>query len=161
MGFKINLFIAMKMTYNAKIEGGKLKLTNKSGFINDIGVFEGKEVVLTVERKKNKRSLQQGRYYWGCVVPIVKEGLIDMGWERDKIGSSERVHELLKHLFCAKIELANEVTGEVIEMPPTTTELTTTGMMDYIDDIQRWAAEFLGIHIPDPGQQVEFNASGW
>lgn len=151
----------MKLKYTAKAESGALKIQNRKGLVDDLRQLEGKVLTLTIERKRNSRSNQQNRYYWGCVVPIVKEGLIDMGWERDKIGSSDQVHELLKHLFCKKIDLINEVTGEVIEMPPTTTELTTTGMMDYIEDIQRWATEFLGIHIPDPGQQVEFNADGW
>lgn len=161
MGFKVKLFTGMKMIYNAKVEGGRLKLTNKAGFINDMAVFEGKDLVLTVERKRKKRSLQQGRYYWGCVVPIIRQGLIDAGWERDKIGSSEQVHELLKYLFCKKIEVFNEDTGEVLELPATTTQLSTTEMMEYLEDIKKWAAEFLGVYIPDPNEQLEFGADGW
>lgn len=144
----------MKLTYNARSLNGSLKIQNRFQLVQDLQNLEGKDLVLTIERKKKKRSGPQNRYYWSVVVPIVRSGLIDAGWEREKIAGSEQVHELLKHLFCKKVELINENTGEVIEMPPTTTSLTTTDMMEYIEDIQRWSAEFLGVIIPDPGEQM-------
>lgn len=147
----------MKLTYFAKAENGTLKVTNRKGLVDDLLRMDGKQLVLTIEKKKNTRSLAQNRYYWGVVVPIVRAGLIDAGWEREKINNSEAVHELLKSIFCPKRELINENTGEVLELPPTTTGLSTTGMMEYFADIQRWAMEFLGCTVPDPGEQVEMN----
>lgn len=151
----------MKLRYSAKAEGGSLKIQNRKGLVEDLHHLEGKQLILTIERKKKTRSHPQNRYYWGCVVPIIRHGLIDAGWERDKIGSSEQVHELIKHLFCKKIEVFNEDTGEVLELPATTTQLSTTEMMEYIEDIKKWAAEFLGVYIPDPNEQLEFGADGW
>lgn len=149
----------MKLTYFAKAENGALKITNRKGLVEDLHRLEGKQLVLTIERKKKTRSNLQNRYYWGQVIPIVRSGLIDAGWEREKVNNSEVVHELLKSMFCPKKEVINEHTGEVLELPPTTTGLTTTGMMDYFADIQRWSSEFLGIYIPEPNEQtmMEFN----
>lgn len=144
----------MKLKYYAVAQNGRLKITNRNGLVEDLLAMDGKQLVVTIEKKRKSRSLQQLRYYWGVVVPIVRSGLIDAGWEREKVNSSEMVHEVLKTLFCPKDEMYNEQTGEVMELPPTTTGLSTTGMMAYFSDIQRWAAEFLNIHIPDPGEQV-------
>ena len=30
--------------------------------------FEGKDVIVTIEKRKSKRSEQQNKYYWGCVI---------------------------------------------------------------------------------------------
>jgi len=147
----------MKLAYNAKAVNGALKITNRNALVQDLEALEGKELILTIERKKKKRSLNQNGYYWSCVVPIVKQGLLDAGWEREKVNSNDAVHELLKHLFCPQLEVVNEQTGEVMKMPPTTTALTTTNMMEYFEDITRWAAEFLNITIPEPNEVMTLN----
>lgn len=146
----------MKLRYFGKVENGKLKITNRKGMLSDLQCFEGKSVELTLSRRRNTRSNQQNAYMWGCVIPIVRQGLIDAGWEREKVNSAEVVHELLKDMFCPREEVVNENTGEVMRLPSTTTNITTTQMMEYIADIQRWGAEFLGIQIPDPNEQTKF-----
>ena len=30
--------------------------------------FEGKDVIVTIEKRKSKRSEQQNKYYWACVI---------------------------------------------------------------------------------------------
>lgn len=144
----------MKLQYFATVKQGRLIIQNRKSFNFDIEALEGKQLVLTIEKKRKSRSLPQNRYYWAAVVPIIREGLIDAGWTREDVGTLEQVHEILKHKFCKVTEIVNTDTGEILSMPPTTTQLTTTDMMDYIDDIKRWAAEFLGIVIPDPNEQV-------
>lgn len=146
----------MKLRYFGKVENGKLKITNRKGMLSDIERFEGKSVELTLSRRRNTRSNQQNAYMWGCVIPIVRQGLIDAGWEREKVNSAEVVHEILKDLFCPREEVVNENTGEVMRLPATTTNITTTQMMEYISDIQRWASEFLGVYIPEPNEQTKF-----
>lgn len=145
----------MKLRYFGKVENGQIKITNRNGMLSDLQRFEGKSVELTLSRRRNTRSNSQNAYMWGCVIPIVRQGLIDAGWEREKVNSAEVVHELLKDMFCPREEVINENTGEVMRLPATTTNITTTQMMEYIADIQRWGAEFLGINIPDPNEQIQ------
>lgn len=147
----------MKLQYFAKAQDGSLKVTNRQSLVKDLKSLEGKDLVVTIERRKKKRSHPQNRYMWAVVIPIVKQGLIDAGWEREKVNNSEVVHELLKSMFCPKREVINHATGEVLELPATTTSLTTTQMMEYFEDIQRWGAEFLGIYIPEPNEQMELD----
>lgn len=30
--------------------------------------FEGKDVIVTIEKRKSKRSEQSNKYYWACVI---------------------------------------------------------------------------------------------
>ena len=106
-----------------------------------------------VEIQNNKhRSTQQNRYYFGCVLPLVKDGLIEVGYR--EINSNESVHDLMKFMFLKK-QIVNEQTGEVIETIGSTTDLTTIEFNDYIDRIAQFAAEFLGLAIPPPNTQVD------
>lgn len=87
----------------------------------------------------------------GCGDNDDHQALKDAGWQ---FGIAE-THDLMKAKFL-KVEKVNEKTGEIITSIGTTTSITTTEMMDYIASIQQWAAEFLNIDIPDPGEQLEF-----
>lgn len=118
------------------------------------GLKNGRHQV-TIE-SKNNRSIQQNRYYHGVVVPIVKDGLRDAGF--GEVKSSADAHEILKYLFLKK-RIVNEETGEVIELLGTTTILTTIEFNEFVDEIIRWASEYLGIQIPLPNEQMEFFTS--
>ena len=109
--------------------------------------------VVKVSKYKAKRSLNQNAYYWGVVVNCVRDGLLDMGFDRSML-SAENIHEMLKAKFL-KQDIANDQ-GEFITMIKGSSELNKLEFMDYIDDVHRWAAEFLSINIPSPGQQGDF-----
>lgn len=99
--------------------------------------------------KRSKRSLNQNRYYWGICVKMVHDGLKDLGHEV----TLEETHDFLKAKFNYN-EIVNESTGEVVSIPKSTTELSKTDFMEYIEKIQRFAAEFLNVVIPDPNTQL-------
>lgn len=103
----------------------------------------------------NLRSLNQNAYYWHIVVPMVKEGLREMGF--DEITSNEHAHGHMKDRFLKKYAHNKNNPEEVIELPGTTTELTTVQFMEFIAAVQKWAAEWLGVTIPDPGQKLEID----
>lgn len=86
----------------------------------------------------NNRSLPQNKFYWSVVVDLIKQGLNDLGNEFSK----EEVHEFLKAKFNTT-ELVNEDTGEIIQVPRSTATLTTIQFSEYIEKIQRFAAEWL------------------
>lgn len=110
----------------------------------------GTELEIVIRKKKKKRSNGQNSYYHGVVIPIVLDGLIDAGYERKEL-NSKVVHEFLRKTFLKKV-IAND-SGEFIEVIQHTSELSTIEMAIYIDDIQRWAIEFLNVIIPNPNEQ--------
>ena len=142
----------MKAIAGARIKSGKLTFKQRSVFLDDISKLKDGDYIVTVERQKKTRSIQQSRYYWGVVVPLVKDGLNDIGYKL----TTESVHEFLKGQFNVK-EIINENSGEILKAVGSTTELTTSGMMEYFAQIQQWATEYLNIYIPDPNQQTTLN----
>ena len=141
----------MKLQFQGEVsESGKLTIFKRNSFLNELHLFAGKKVILTVEKKKRKRSLDQNAYYWGVVVPEVKRGYYDVGY----IYSESETHDELKKMFIVK-EKVNFKTGEIKEVIGSSTELSTTEFLEFIAQIQQWGAEYLSIYIPDPGEQLE------
>lgn len=120
--------------------------------------FRGKEFECVFRKKKKTRSSEQNRYYWGVVVRMVCEGFQALGnpVNPDNNEDIELTHEYLKRRFLQPIQVA-DVNGEVHDLGHTTTNLSTSQMMDYIAQVQQFAVEFLNVIIPDPGEQAEIN----
>lgn len=120
--------------------------------------FAGKRVEVTVKRARKSRSTQQNRYYWGVVIPLIIQGINDANGEMIFSAASpddvQQVHSYLKSLFIPAREVA-DARGEAMQLPPSTKSLTTTEMMEYTEQVRRWAGEFLFITIPEPGEQIE------
>jgi RNA-binding protein YhbY len=124
------------------------QITNKATVANQFKLADGSYLV-TIKSKKN-RSIPQNRFWWGCLIPLVKQGLNDAGY--DEVKTNEDAHEVIKALFLKKM-IANQH-GEALEMAGSTTELTTIEFNGLIEDVQRWAADFLGVDIPNPNEQT-------
>ena len=140
-------------TYYGRVTNGILNISNRYFFDESIKKYEGKDVCISIEKKKRKRSLSQNAYYHGVVVGLIKEGFVSMG--HDGI-DSQNVHAFLTGRFLFK-EIINENGGEVIRIPMGTSGLTTTEMMVYIDQCAQFASEYLNVIIPPPSSQTEFN----
>lgn len=98
-----------------------------------------------------KRSINQNSYYWACVVPLVKEGLVNAGY--DEIKTDEEVHEIMKHLFL-KRQVVSKKDGNVIEISSSTSDLTSLEFGNYLEEIYKWSSEYLNIYIPPPSQPI-------
>ena len=113
---------------------------------------DGKHL-LTIQDYR-KRSLHQNAYYWGVVVPLIRRGLYEAGY--DDVRTNDDAHEVLKHVHL-KRSMVNKQTGEMIEVAGSTAKLNIPEFNEYIETVCRWAAEYLGIVIPDPNEPlVEF-----
>lgn len=99
---------------------------------------------------KNKRSNPQNAYYWAAVIPLVQQGIKDLGTEVTK----EETHEFLKSKFNF-LEIVNTETAQCERIPRSTTALSKSEFSEYVAKIQQFAAEFLNTVIPDPGQVLE------
>lgn len=143
----------LRLTYFGKVRPDGVKIYRSKEMREMIALnFMGKDIQLTVERKRKRRSQEQNQYYWGVVVPVVMAGLQDAGYRVTK----EATHELLKSMFF-KQELVNEKTGEILQTVGSTSSMTTVQMMEYFAEITEWGAEYLGVQIPVSGEQIELN----
>jgi hypothetical protein len=90
------------------------------------------------------RSNPQNRFYWSVCVGLISE---HTGF------SPEEVHEILKHKFLNKEVIIKEKDKKYFfHITKSTTELLTGEFKRYIEEIQQWSAESLGLVIPDPIQ---------
>jgi hypothetical protein len=120
-----------------KVERGKLILDYPEQLVVRLASLEGKRVEVIVRKETKTRTNQQNRYLFGVVYAIISDCT---GYD------PEQVHDAMKVKFASK-HLDN---GLVIT--ERTSKMTTERMTQYIDDIKRWASEFLGCYIPDAGE---------
>ncbi len=59
----------------------------------------------------------------------------------------EQAHDLLKRQFLPVRELVDQKTGEVYELPATTTNLDTKEFSEYVERCIKWLGESWGIEI--------------
>jgi hypothetical protein len=144
----------MKIEITTSIVNGIFK-RNRNLVLNAIKSFNDKDVVITFSKPKKNRSNNQNRYYWGLVLPLIQKGLLDATGE---LRSNDNIHyNILLPLFAPTNEIINIDTGECINERLTSSEMTTTQFCEYILEIQKWAAEFLGIDIPSPNEENLLN----
>ena len=103
-----------------------------------------KEFDIVIKSKVKSRSNQQSRYYWLCVSIVAGE----LGYSKNEC------HAIIGYKFLRK-EKVNEKTGEVYEYIESTTKLSTTEFMNFMDEFVRWSAESLDIVLPLPNTQME------
>lgn len=129
------------------MQDGKLVLPGAKMRTEIARLFEGKEIEVQVQQRRKHRTDPQNRYYWGVVVEMIRAGMKDMG----DVVSAEQVHEFLKHRYLDKRQRIDPATGEVLyEIAGSTRQLGTAEMSEYVDRCIQFAAEFLGVTIPDP-----------
>jgi hypothetical protein len=144
----------MKIQIRTNVLNGKFK-RNINQILDAVKNFEGKDCMFTIEKVKKTRSNDQNSYYWGVCMPIVQNGLKDATGE---FRTSENIHyNILLKMFAPEREIINTDTGECIREKISSSEMSTSQFMDYIAEIQKWAAEFLGVDIPNPNEETTLN----
>ncbi len=142
------------MNYEIRSEVKNGTLTRNRNLIKDaIETFEGKQIVIKIEKAKKKRSTQQNRFYYGVIIPIVQNCLKDAG----HILTNESTHDLIKLKFLKEVLFVNEDTGEVIERIKSTTELSTSQFMDLLAEINNFTFEYFGVSLPSPNDDLTLN----
>lgn len=139
----------MKVSAIIQIRDGKL--VNKNAVRDLFKALQDGRHLLEIS-KKNKRTLSQNDYYWLIMTEYIQPALYDLGW-RD-IKSKDDAHDFCRALFL-KVKVVNEVTGDERTRIKSTTELSTVEFNEYLEEIWQWSAEFLGINVPEPNQQLQ------
>ena len=119
-----------------EVRKGRFIPFDKMAFIRAFAKNEGKVVAVMVEPRKQTRSNNQNAYYFGVVLEMISE---------ETGHTAEELHDYFKVQF-------NSKETEIGKMPQTTTGMTPAEFEKYLENIKRFAAEKLGIYIPDPNQ---------
>ena len=104
-----------------------LVVLSKAFYQNQLNKFrDGETVTLQITNKRQKRTSNQNRYYWGVYLPLIA----DQTGEKD----IERLHELFKGKFLTTGIV--EVLGQKVRMKKSTTELSVSDFCQYVIDIE-------------------------
>lgn len=109
--------------------------------------------MVQVTKQHRGRTLAQNDWLWGCVYPVLLDGLLDAGWE---FTSLEQVHEFFKKQM-AREKVVNYETGEIVEIPHSTATMDTQQFQVYIEALRDYAREFLNVEIPQPDRNWRTN----
>lgn len=125
------------------ISSGKADMNRVMEQINALpdGVY-----TIRISPFRRQRSIRQNEYLWGVVYPAMLYGLLDAGWE---FTSTEQVHEFFKAQIGGD-KVVNRDTGEIIELPKSTAQMSTVQFSSYIEQLRQYANEYLNIEIPPP-----------
>jgi len=108
--------------------------SDKQKVIEYISKLPDKKYIVKIELKREQRSPAQNRVYWLWIACICEE-----------TGNSKaKVHSELGSYFLPQIE------GKIGFEPVSTTILDTAQFKKYLDEVNLWANEFLGIILPNP-----------
>lgn len=138
-----------KFTYYSDIDSNdQLQMNIRNRFKSDLKHFKGKRVEITLTKATKKRSLEQNRYLH-LLFSIFRDALNDLG----NTFTMEEIKDLCKFKFSV-VDVFNESTGEVIgQRIQETRDMSTTAMVNFIDNIINWAAEKFDIILPYPNEE--------
>lgn len=143
-----------KEIYRLEFKDGAYYMPNQKGFDRDCQLLQPASLQITLQKNKPKRSLQQNSYFH-VIITIIRQHLLDMGWERAR--SFDWVKKKVKVWVNFVEEDYDPITDTVTFEPKETSRATKAEMMDLIADIQRFCAETLDLEIPDAGSQTDLN----
>jgi len=127
-----------------RVERGKLRIRNAERVSRELKAWRECDVTITIAKRRATRSLAQNALYWSVYVALLSE---HTGYTPDEI------HALLKARFLPKTLALCDEHGEIreeFEIGTTTTALNKLEFGEFLRSIQQWAAEELGVVIPDP-----------
>jgi hypothetical protein len=119
----------------------------KAALIRSVQCMEGPHRISIVKYRK-RRSDAQNKYLWGALYPMVAQG-ISAQWGETM--TADEAHEFLKLRFLRKPVVDRTTGTQKGWTVPTTTALSTAEFAEYVEKIAAFAAEQLGIVIPEPG----------
>lgn len=108
--------------------------------------FKGREIAVTIERKKKRSTWEQHKYYRGCVLIHITAAINE---QQGEAFTTEEIHGYMGHRFL-KVQKVNEEGEAIMERVRSTAELSRYEYCVFVDQCIKFANEFLHIEIPAP-----------
>jgi len=134
----------MKAIFRGKVINGRPIMG--SDYAKFLHTLEGCDIDVTTEKHREKRSINQNKYYWGVVIELLCHG------EDGKGGtgySTDEMHELVRGKFLAE---EKKVGKDIIHYSRSTTSLKTNEFETLMTKIREWASAELEIFVPLPNE---------
>lgn len=137
----------MKTKYKAMVNNqGRMVLLDHALFQENMKSFKKGEVFYLIVERHRKQTVSDPmrRYYWAVVATMIAE---------ETGHSKEAIHEALKLKI---LGYTDERTG--LKMVPSVfsdeSQLDVSEKKAFVEEVRRWAADFLNLWIPDPERAI-------
>ena len=118
------------------VKDSKLYFDNRNNFDLYVGTLDGNKVEVIVKKIKKNRSTRSNNYYWVYLTLL----------EAETGNAKDDLHEYFKSRYLSR--RIGTLNGKEIMLPPTTTNLSTGEMSEYIRNIEMES----GINATDPNE---------
>lgn len=140
--------MSQSVEYTAQInKDGHFPRQTREAIASLLGKLRGKQVSVKIAPFVKKRSSPQNAFWWGVVIPIIRQMFLDAG----NAVSAEETHKFLVLHVWKHTKVLQLPDGEIIEVPNTSTNLSTTKWEEKITITRAWASEF-DVIIPVPNE---------
>lgn len=123
------------------VREGKVRLDQPDRWKAALAQLEGKPVEVSIGRLRHNRSLSQNNLMWAWYRHISQETGND----------EQRLHVMFKGMFLPLEDLVLP-NGETVKVVGSTRGLDTAAFGVFLDRIKAFAAQELGIALPEPDQ---------
>ena len=124
--------------FYAHIKELAIKPTHNRNWLDFMEKNEGKDVIVDIKRTTGTRSIRQGSYYWGVILPTIA----------NHTGHADtELHEIFKRMFLPPKFIT--YTNKEYKLPGNTSSLDKVAFGEYCDRIIAEAAG-MGIVVPLP-----------
>ncbi len=138
------------MKIYTKVTNGHMSDQAELSFLAELAHHDGKDICITVERKRKKRSLNQNAYYWSVVIPAVRRLLEEYGNEVD----DEETHSFLKEHVGKLTASVVGKSGRRVAITKSSASLSTAEFEEYVLRVMAWAATE-GVIIESPNEHLQ------
>ena len=101
------------------------------------------QVELTIVKADSKKSVQQLRYFYGVILPVIKQALEEL--QGETLTKEEVIMFLKDKFFYEEVELG----GHFVKMPISFAKATKEDVHKFISNVLVFANDILGAHIPE------------
>lgn len=139
----------MKMfEITCKVEAGRITDSARKKIVDAIANYDGKDILVKITEAQKKRSDRQNRYYWGVIIPSIRQ-LMNDTWGNDM--TVMEVHEYLKRSVGKITKAIKLPEGGYDIITNSSTQLTTVEFEAYNERCRAYGAQN-GIAIPLPNE---------
>ena len=136
--------------YQALVKDGVISTSIRDLIAHCIARYDGKIITITVQEKEKLRSVKQNRFYFGAIIPAIRQWLFDNGINFD----AEQAHEFVVRQVWKWTDTIEMPDGTVYETRLSSTKLPTKEWENRIEITRQYFAD-KGLILPFPNEQEE------
>lgn len=134
--------------FESPVERGHFSPLVRGQIVDVLRRMEGKRLKVKLSEVRRKCSTPQKRYYWGVIIPEVRQMFVDAG----NIIDDEEVHDYLKEHVGKLTKAVIDPRGDSKKIVRSITDTETPEFSTYMEAIWAWAAQ-MGCQIPSPNER--------